>query len=957
MDDPDELSRADEQSATEDVSREISPSPSDLTSQRATPEGQATGPVQTPLTRRLSNGNVTLNRRGNKSMSNTFQPLQPVKEVFVPSPITSGSETPSSPENWPASPDGFALLGQDRIPSLSRSEVSASEQSDAASTPEGPSRNPHIATPRDFRAGSVVPSPARRINWIQLQDEAQETSSERSHDETYDSDTQQYENTLPAPSLGSLIQADIASPAKPPRTPGYSTPGIARLDSRNASPGDFMPTPRPGPLREASPNLKTPVNPPFTPSPGSATSKFSDPSTPRAPLDDGERRKSHVLAVLSSTGVPARVFRKVKGTPHPLRRVSTAHTVDSISEDGSGSPGGNVHQDMTPAPTSRLADTSYAASNDQSFVSIASSADLTSDRRATAHKGALARGNTSFPTILLPTGNANASSPASLRGLGESRADGIKIHKHLNAMNKQLLETNADLAREAEAWKGEVDRLMGILGEAGIDVEEMDVAGQFDKSNLLTVPQHMAQPSNLSGAFSINGDSSAGSRVLAHISAMRGKRGLTPSGESSFGDMVNRLSKEDQQAVLEEMAERLEQLEIGLDEKDQLIAQLEEDLARASAGNEQSTSPEVEDLKRQLAEAEAAKASIQSDFAIKTAQHAEQFGDICQGFEDQIKELEAKLAAAEGNVERLQLEKEDRAIVNSDKDESSDVSAVTTLQARLEESRAEYLTQAAEIRVLQAGVEADLEKYRTLSTKAENAENRLLEAQAKIDKAHQLEEEVEELKAAMDELLAEKEAQTNPDELHELRTAKEGLEREIQDRDDQLQDLAEKFAQLEEDMQQAEADDKAAEQELLAEVQRLTELLAETTETLASKDAELESARAQAQTAGLDAGHEPVEVMEAHLEDAFKEIGRLKQQLAASPHLKSTLELRETKIQTLEREKAALQERLAGMREGTPSGMLVAASPFKATPFVNKAIASLRMPKTPGTLQEVGTPM
>jgi hypothetical protein len=99
--------------------------------------------------------------------------------------------------------------------------------------------------------------------------------------------------------------------------------------------------------------------------------------------------------------------------------------------------------------------------------------------------------------------------------------------------------------------------------------------------------------------------------------------------------------------------------------------------------------------------------------------------------------------------------------------------------------------------------------------------------------------------------------------------------------------------------------------------------------------------------------------MEERLDEAHREIGKLKHELASTPHRKSHIEMRDARIKALEREKAALAERLSA-REASASGMvsgsmMAAGSPFKASPFVNKALASLKTPKTPGSLKEVSS--
>ena len=409
------------------------------------------GVTDTPLTRRLSSGNVILKRPGKRSISNSFQPLPLVKEIEFPSPIMSAPDT-SSPTR-PLTP------GQDlfpsRIPSLSHSELSGTDSSEAASIPEhtitrdGNDRLRQDAWPEHLEIGDddrVVELDRSAIR----QSESLGTASGEDFSRNGDG----------------VLLAGARSAAKV-----QSIPGTARPRHIHDGTDHFHSLSRTIPLQDVTRALEnTPLPLPFTPSPLGQLSKTSDFTTPRPLLNDAERRKSHVMAVLSSSGLPSRMPRAhIRGTPHPLRRMATT----PISEHGTPA-------NPSPLPGSTSVSTMMhdrelldgdSQTWNESFVSIASSADLTSDRRAASLHHRLSRGNVSFPTILLPTQSASPSGPSFLKGLSERRADGIKINRHLNAMNKQLLDTNGELAREAELWREEVTRLYTILSEAGIQVE------------------------------------------------------------------------------------------------------------------------------------------------------------------------------------------------------------------------------------------------------------------------------------------------------------------------------------------------------------------------------------------------------------------------------------------------------------------------------------------------------
>jgi hypothetical protein len=898
-------------------------------------ELEQASPGPTPLTRRLSEGNVVLDRRGKRATSNSFLPLHSIREVRIPSPIESVVDTP---QRSPLTTSPHLEVEQkERVPSLSRSEISGDETDHAATTPEGPSRNPQVATPTG-RGGVTVPASARRINWNELVQEEHTDGEDYTIEEETDAEQENEQESIAMPSLGSLLVSD--SPAKA-QTPAISTPGYGRLEARNQSPAymDYQATPRAIPLNDVPSAQNTPAQTPYTPA------KFSDVMTPRPGLSDAERRKNHVLAVLS-TGPSSRI-RPVRGTPHPLRRVSAAPTTESILEDSM------TEQGQSPAPTirdrSQTQEPSYVSAN-ESFVSIASSADLTSDRRATTHTNGFVRANTSFPTILLPTNHIGGSPGVSGRIGSESRADGIKIHKHLNAMNKQLLDANADLAREAEAWRGEVERLMGLLQDAGIEVDEVDIAAQVGNTS---ERHHLAVPLQDTTTANLTGE--ARSELLdAHLSATRRRRSMTPEEGSAGASMSQQLSPQEQEAILEEMAQRLEELEEGLNEKDQLIAELEQRIA-AGAPADTSTGDllaEVEELRQRLQDAEEARVKLHSDFAVKTEQHAKQFGEICADFEGQVKALEEELARSKEDLQAATAQN-GPTVVHPEAGEELQAK-VDDLEAKLEKVQQQRQADEAEIAKLQQRIDADLTRHRELVVKAEDAESRLLEVQERIDEADEAVAELDELRARLEELERERDDPSG----EQPTGSNQDLEHAVATRDQQLHELSEHVKQLEAELEAVEKEDKQVERDLLDEVDRLNALVAESNDLLASKEAELESARAKADvSSGSMDEQDAVHAMEAHLEEAYREIGRLKQQISGSPHLKNTLEVRDARIQALEREKGALLDRLAGIRENSPgvAGMMAAASPFKATPFVNKAIASLRMPKTPGSIQEVCT--
>jgi hypothetical protein len=861
--------------------------------------------------KRLTVGHVNLDRPKRRSTSgpSAFEGLQDTSTDAA----TTAAGSPSSPAT---------VIQTDRIPSLTRSEVSHPDTSGGATTPEGPSRRVAIATPRRHDQDGQ--------NDYEVTDDEGHSQHEVTDNMTYDYQAQHTEQS--DAQAGS--EDDNGTYRSPTRNVDshvqFSTPGVARdAVSQSGTPKFFGQGSAMSTTHDITTTESAAPSYPFTPTPAGQHSRYENLTTPRAPLDDAERRKSHVLAVLSSTGIPARTPRAIgKGTPHPLRRVSMAPASESIAEEGtSGSQMGTA----TPGGRSYLGGD---ISVNDSFVSVASSADLTSDKRASHLTSRVMRGNTSFPNILLP-GNVSQNSPGgSLRGIADSRVDGIKIHKHLNAMNKQLLESNADLAREAEAWRDEVERMKGLLQDAGIEVEEVDVLAQLADRSQVSEGQSM---DIRRARYSTPGDDSVGHLQL----------------ERSMSAPLD--GEHNQTAILQEMADKLEGLEDSLAEKDAIIDELQQRLDQdPSNRSSEDAQRKIDELHDQLDEAERERAELHADFAQKTEQHAKRFGEICTGFEEQVKSLEGQLQFAQNEVERLRdrSKSEELSSGNVDERDRERLRQIGELERDLAEAREGLEARSTEVDMLRKHSEQIQQERDDLVREVEDLRLRVEELES--TPAEGINQELEAVSADLahvEEELAKAHA-----DLDELRQIDADKEAELDQQHEQIELLSTKMQELE-DQNTGYQDEQ--------EIQRLHEVIEEINEALAAKESELEALRAKgdmdslrqstSSAPGGGVNDSFVAAMEDRLDEAYREIGRLKQELSSTPHRKSTIEMRDARIKALEREKGALAERLAAKENsGAQSRSMVSAgSPFKVSPFVNKALASLKTPKTPGPLGEV----
>lgn len=931
----------------------------------------------TPITKRLSTSrNVVLQRPGRRSQSLAKQAMpMPSTPGGIPSPIAESDCVPS-----PAMPEGQPA--QDRVPSMSRSQMTHS--SGGARTPESQPPAMRSTTPespsRDMLPEPSLedaPSQMREEQTASFIDSAQHSNSQAEHEAPSVS-------YAPAESPGRSL--DPPSPVQSFHTPSgiseFSTPGVARGSGTPMQENLMVSNPF-NRMRESTPvtalhdisqNRQSFAYTPFTPSPLGIMSKDSDFSTPRAPLDDAERRKSHVLAVLSSTGLPSRTTRPLRGTPHPTRRGLAAPGSESIAEE-EGTP--TSFRQTSAELGSQFQLTVASFQGDGSFVSVASSADLTSDKRASRHP--VARGNTSFPTILLPTsGGGSSSAMGSLHG-SEGRADGVKIHKHLNAMNKQLLETNGELAREAEAWRAEVDRLRGMLVDAGVEVEDMDIVARL--ADMSRSPGASSRSGSLGPPPSL-GDLSRHSFSARQALGERRRSGSSTASASRL-ERLDEVGQDEQIAIMQEMVDKLEMLEQGLDEKDQLIADLEARLESEPASVE--LREEVDRLRVALEQGEKARNDLHAEFAHKTEQHAKQFGEICSGFETQVKALETDLANSKAELDRLREEKgrlEGVALAESQSEK----------EAQLRKQVAQLEEELSLLRQDARQAEQELDALR--QTSQQEKEDLARSAKDASDKAAQLQTQLEELQDRFEELTKAS------DELHVQLDDAQEARRSAEEEQAILQREVEEFSRVKTFLEEELVETREKVEVLTTRLEELDARGNETTEAddlrrdiedlegkLAEQDAELEVLRGKLAVADMSflAPRTPgqatttrdavsassaadqtsfVAALEDRLDDAYREIGRLKHELASTPRHQSTLEARDAKIKALEAEKASLKARLNSLKQsqsrsqsflgGNSTVLQAAASPFgRPTPLAHGAIAALKTPKTPGPLKDV----
>lgn len=724
-----------------------------------------------------------------------------------------------------------------RVPSLSRSEVSATDNE--ATTPEG-------------REGlhAALSSNAIRNVW----------PDETKPDTTYDS----------VPDVH--VPPSASSPPRMPSSPEATPVAIRYMDqpstAARAAAIPFGTTA--APLRDLTPLYRNRQS--FTPS-AIASPSVDYTSTPRAPLDDAARRKSHVLSVLASASLPSRV----RSRPSPLRPYQ--HTAlpqgDSPAEGPSSAtwlPGFTADRsdsvDDNPSPNT-------------SALSLASH-DISVARYR--------RGNTSVPDVLLANAGAFPGSNLNL----ENRPDAVKIHKHLNKMNQELLDTNEQLAREAEDWRGECLRLISVMRESGFEVDDQGLVGGL----ALGGPTKNMQDSETSEAMEHPSQDTSMRRQLQEA------RDELSKAQNEF----QRRTAEHQRLFTEignDYAHQVEALEENLDaanaEMSDLRTQLDM-LKPSSAEHEDELRRQItilgDDLARAHEDAHVASEQVATaQTRLSEAQAGEQA--TLQQLQDSDNNAEALQSQLDGALRRMILssrraEDLENRLTAAERLVEERVQQSSIVEARLSSIEAEKVALQAENTALSQRIN-DLEGHHA-------ADQDVIVEQRKV---------IQELENGSDSLGGENLANQN------------------------------RIADLESILSATQAAQASTQAELESAKNR-------------PSVAKLRSESIEADDSHTTTATSPpsiVATLEERLDEAHRLIGRLKAERDSSPARLATLEARDARIRVLETEKETLLERLKA-RE-MPSPARGASSMRTSTPVVHKAISALRTPRTPGPLKDV----
>jgi hypothetical protein len=591
--------------------------------------------------------------------------------------------------------------------------------------------------------------------------------------------------------------------------------------------------------------------------------------------------------------------------------------------------------------------------SNQSFISIASSADLTSDRRGTSSRF---KGNTSLPGIGLDD-----------IGNHEDRAQGSKIAKHLHHMNEQLTAENRRLNEEltllqdqlqqsqweAEEKEGQNDELNASrsqsLDRSKAESSFVRVTGVRNE----TIMRLQEQIANLEETVRTKED---------EILALQHETDLKQATRGGREDQNKLTEMQDELALHAQLAreheEEIDQLRQQLtNAKTESESQAQGVVAalETAAVRERDLAQQVQKLQWEKSAVEQEKERLRQVLESPDLDEKEKaLQQQAQQLEEQVKDVTQKLEDKDRKIEELM-----DALSNS-KDECADqTEQLESLSQDLEETR----QQLQEANSQSAVAEEALQRLKTASEEeAVTLQKQLDTYMAELDKCYVNLDECEVALQEIDELkekAAEAEKRAAAVSLDQQANLSE-MEEELAEVKRELHSKTCSAAEIQANLDLAEAALGASKATVAALEAQLVESSPSTADVSAALSASSSSLRAQEHAS-------VIESLRERLALAQNKIDELQQlQLRKNPAYEAELAVRDTKIQSLTTEKEELQSELrlvqtqVGDVSMTPrprkTQNAMAGSPFSTGRLFNKHFAHIKTPQTPqtpGTMPEV----
>ncbi|KDQ19443.1 hypothetical protein BOTBODRAFT_51847 [Botryobasidium botryosum FD-172 SS1] len=630
------------------------------------------------------------------------------------------------------------------------------------------------------------------------------------------------ENLLPTEA-----KVRIKSPPAPERTTPSPVPARAMSVTAASTPSPALP-------RAASANVAS------TPSPGNPV-----PATP------AERHQSFLLSLIHTNTRP-----RFATTPHPLRRVLGSALRPRLSH-----PLSQVH--------------TFGDKQNESFISTASSHDLTTHPRA----------NASFDPLMDHVDKFNQN----------------KLNSYLNSLNRRLNEENQELVQNM-ANKPNESALI-LLEDTVQTMQEEIVAMETEREELAMQVQTLsARVEELQSAAQESGG--VPEEEFAQLqSELKGALDQLRASK----DLVERLEKEID-VVREEKKRSSEFRQNEMEECRQHFARVLEDIERDTAAKDEEIRNLKARLEREGEEAERVRAAEDRADAMRDA-----------------KELaERKCIASERKFDALQGEK-DRLVT-----ETSDLHD--------------------QVRELEVALREEQEHSRSLEVASQRHASTVAQKESQITELQNRALEAEE---SVDELSAELETTTR-----QLEAAKH----QIASFEAEFDNVERKVERAESQVKQLEAALEVNEQKMLGDEDEIKRLRRKVSALEQEKDDLIAAARAANANSSRDGRlqndsmlstvqEERLAELHDQLDDAHREIAKLEHQLQETPTRKAISQAKDKRIDLLESENRALEERLSAMQEAmaalAPLDTTTPGKSFKRTPAAQRNL-TVRTPKTPG---------
>jgi hypothetical protein len=596
----------------------------------------------------------------------------------------------------------------------------------------------------------------------------------------------------------------------------------------------------------------------------------------------------------------------------------------------------------------RGGDSDEGASN-QSFVSIASSADLTSDKRGATSRS---KGNTSLPTIGLDD-----------IGTHEDRAQAPKIARHLHHMNEQLTAENQRLTEEMNLLRDQLqqanwerdEREAQETGSSSVSLDRSKADSSFVRSTGARNEQVIRlqeQVGELEQTLRKTEDEYA---QFKHETQLKAAAASNGSDDAKIKELEDELDLQSQ--LLREHEDEADRLREELKDVKEANKVPNEEMTVAldlAATKERELSQQVQNLQWEKAAVEQEKERLRQVLESPDADEKEralqaQVADLerqVQRLGDEIARREAKIADLEDEVEKARNE-----VIDRDEQLSARETEMDHLQQRLRAEEDAKINAETALTDVEESNGAELERLtRDLDAckiELEQCYRNLDDCELALQEEGDDKKQIRETKALVDAASLEQQAT-----IAELEDQLASARRATDDKATSVADIQAKLNTVEAALSASKTTIAALEAELAGQSPSRAS-------TNSSID-RLSSLRAREDAAIIDS-------LKTRLSHAQAEVLELQHaRLESSPAQEAIVAARDAKIDALVIEKQELQEELRVTQarladpETTPRPMRTTASmmgsPAPRSSLFNKHLANLKMPRTPatpGTMPEV----